>query len=108
MIGESLLLHNLLRPLPDVNFNHDRREDRTYLEKSDIRHDGSYNLDHFGIVIEQISPVLLERNTDYTNSQRMIQGIVLEADLPIASRKEDTQDQTSPTSPLGFPPSSSS
>jgi len=46
-----------------------QRVDWTYLEKSNVRHDGSYNLDDFGIIVEQISPVLLERNTNHTNDQ---------------------------------------
>ena len=41
------------------------------MEKSDIRHNGSYNLDHFRIIIEQISPVLLKRDTNYTIDQLM-------------------------------------
>ena len=40
-----------------------------YLEEGDIRHDGSDNSNNLGIVIEQVSPVLLERHTDNTGHQ---------------------------------------
>jgi len=41
------------------------------LEKSDIRHDGSYNRDHLRIIVEQVSPILLESETNYTIYQLM-------------------------------------
>jgi hypothetical protein len=39
------------------------------LEKCNVRHDGSYNRDHLRIIVEQVSPILLERETNYTNDQ---------------------------------------
>jgi hypothetical protein len=39
------------------------------LEKSNVRHDGSYNGDHLRIIVEQIPPILLERETNYTIDQ---------------------------------------
>ena len=38
----------------------------TYLEEGNVGHDASDDLDDLGIVVEQVSPVLLERHTDDT------------------------------------------
>jgi hypothetical protein len=43
-----------------------------YLEESDIRHDRSDNSDNLGIIVEQISPVLLECDANYTASSASI------------------------------------
>jgi hypothetical protein len=48
---------------------HERKDRATYLEKSDVRHDGSYDLDYLRIIVEQIAPILLERDTNYTVDQ---------------------------------------
>lgn len=41
----------------------------TYLEEGDVRHDRSHDSDDLGIVVEQISPILFERNADHTGHQ---------------------------------------
>jgi hypothetical protein len=59
------------------------------LEKSDVRHDGSYNRDHLRIIVEQISPILLERETNHTDDQLMpsTNGYGKLADLLQAEKK---------------------
>lgn len=40
----------------------------TDLEQGDVGHDASDDIDHFGIIVEQIPPILSSHHTNHTTS----------------------------------------